>query len=235
MQHRRFPTKGKEIAIAWWQGERLTAIEGRLYREVLERKEEPDDEQLTLDARTELAKNQKAPSHIMSLGKASELDKNQLKQFEQHVLIHRDKTGQLPNASDLNTLCQAIKVRSQIMEAEGTNNWANNQDATVAKTPDATSGEKTSEKTPDLDIYRILIEQQAVLARTKGDGQNTLAKSEEMVAALQSRDALHAHDIKDSCSQRLDRLDAKIQSVKELSQEMKALDRGHQNQRGIEM
>jgi len=118
VQHRRFPNKEKEIAAAWWQGERLTAIEGRLYREALERKEEPDDKQLTLDARTELSKNQKAPSHIMTLGKASDLDKAQLKQFEQHVLIHQDKIGQLPNLSDLDALCQAIKIHGQIMEAE---------------------------------------------------------------------------------------------------------------------
>ena len=239
VQHRRFPNKGKEIAFAWWQGERLTAIEGRLYREALERKEEPDDKQLTLDARTELAKNQKAPSHIMTLGKASDLDKAQLKQFEQHVLTHQDKTGQLPTPSDLDLLCQAIKVLSQIIEADGIENRANNQGTTATKTPEPTSGEqKTSEKTPAPDIYRTLIEQQAVLACIKEGGLNSLARNEmskDMVAALQSHEVLQAHDIRDSCLERLDRLDAKIQSVKELSQDMKNLDRNRQNQRGIEM
>jgi Ti-type conjugative transfer relaxase TraA len=239
MQHRRFPNKGKEIAAAWWQGERLTAIEGRLYREALERKEEPDEKQLTLDARAELTKNQKAPNYIMTLGKASYLDKTQLKQFEQHVLIHQDKTGQLPNSSDLDALCQAIKVRGQIMEVEGVNNRANNQAAAITKMLEPTSVEQASEKTPDSDIYRNLIEQQVVLARIKGDGLKNLVKSEnkteEMSAELQTRDALQAHDIKDSCSEKLERLGAKIQSVKEFSQGMKALGRSRQNQRGIEM
>jgi len=234
VQHKRFPNKGKEIAAAWWQGERLTTIEGRLYRETLQRKEEPDEKQLTLDARTELAKNQKAPAHIMTLGKSSDLDKVQLKQFEQHVLIHQDKTGQLPKPSDLDTLCQAIKVRSQIMEAEGGDNRIDRQGAITTKTPEPRPGEKTSEKTPDTkpDIYRTLIEQQAVLARIKGDGLNNLARNEmskDMVAAL------HIHDIRDSCSERLDRLDAKIETVREFSQDMKTLERNRQKQRGIEM
>jgi ATP-dependent exoDNAse (exonuclease V) alpha subunit len=241
VQHRRFPNKDKEIAAAWWQGERLTAIEGRLYREALERKEEPDEKQLTLDARVELTKNQKAPSHILALGKASELDKNQLKQFEQHVLIHQDKTGLLPKPSDLGALCQAIKVRSQIMEAEGADNRANNQGETSTKTLGLMPGEKTSEKTSDpaSDLYRTLLEQQAVLVQIKGDRQNNLTKNEEVIAALQTCNPQKAHDLKDSCRdfclERLDRLNAKIQSVKEFSQEMKALDRIHQNQRGIEM
>jgi len=121
------------------------------------------------------------------------------------------------------------------------NNRANNQGAIAAKTSEPTPGEKTSEKTPDPspDIYRTLIEQQAILGRIKGDGLNNLArsgdKSEEMISVLQTRDALKTHDIRDSCSERLDRLDAKIQSVKEFSQEMKALDRSRQNQRGMEM
>jgi Ti-type conjugative transfer relaxase TraA len=235
VQHRRFPNKEKEIAAAWWQGERLTAIEGRLYREALERKEEPDEDQLTLDARAELAKNRKAPSHIMALGKASELDKVQLKQFEQHVLFHQDKTGQLPKSFDLDVLCQTIKVRSQIMETETANKQTEHQGATLTKTPDLTPSEKKSEKipAPTLGIYRTLIEQQAILGQIKGEGLNTLAKSghkiEEMIAALQT------HDLRDSCSERLDRLDAKIQSVKECSLDMKTLDRSRQNQRGMEV
>lgn len=241
MEHRRFPDKGKDIAAAWWQGERLTAIEGRLYREALERKEEPDDRQLTLEARAELAKNQKAPGHIMTLGKASDLDKAQLKQLEQHVLMHQDRTGQLPKPSDLDALCQAIKLRSQIMEREGADNQADRQGAMAAKIPE--SGAQISTKTPDPapDMYRTLIEQQAVLAHItdKGRALNNVAGSEEMTAALQNDDNLKAPDLKSSCRdfclERLDRLDAKIRSVKELSQEMRANDQSRQKRRGIEI
>lgn len=240
-QHSRFPDKEKEIAAAWWQGERLTAIEGRLYREALERKEEPDDKQLTLVARAELAKNQKAPGHIMTLGKASDLDKAQLKQLEQHVLMHQDRTGQLPDPSGLDVLCHAIRIRSQIMEGEGANNRADRQGAMAAKIPE--SGAQISTKTPDPapDMYRTLIEQQAVLAYTidRGKALNNVAGSEKVITALQNGDNLKDPDLKNSCrdfcSERLDRLAAKIRSVKELSQEMKAFDRSRQNQRGIEM
>jgi hypothetical protein len=242
MEHRRFPDKGKEIAAAWWQGERLTAIEGRLYREALERKEEPDDKRLTLEARAELARNQKVPGHIITLGKASDLDKAQLKQFEQHVLMHQDRIGQLPKPSDLDALCQAIKLRSQIMEREGVDNRTDRQGAMATQTPDSSSGNKQSDKTRDAapDMYRTLIEQQAVLAHIIDRGAaNNVTGSEEITAALPSRDNLKVPLLRDTCRdfclERLDRLDAKIRSVKELSQEIRASDRSRQNQRGIEM
>jgi|GEM_PF-985597 len=243
LQHGRFPKKEKEIAAAWWQGERLTAIEGRLYREALKRKEKHDEKQLTLDARVELSKNQKAPDHIMVFGKASDLDKAQLKQFEQHVLIHQDKTGQLPSPSDLEALCQVIKAHSQIMEVEGAHSGIDRQSAMASNTSVSTTGnkqgEQTSEKTPCLasDIYRTLIEQQAILRNIINGGEELRGenKADEMIATLRNRATPRSHDIKDSCSERLDRLDAKIQSVKGFSQDIKSLERNRQNQRGIEM
>ncbi len=127
------------------------------------------------------------------------------------------------------------------MEEEGANNRADRQGAMAAKIPE--SGVQISAKTPDPapDMYRALIEQQAVLAYTidRGKALNNVAGSKEMTAALPSGDNLKDPDLKNSCrdfcSERLDRLNAKIRSVKEFSQEMRANDQGRQNRRGIEI
>src|SRR5690606_16469147 len=99
---------------AYWQGERLTAIEGRLYKEILERGGRVNEEKLTLNARKELAKNRAVPDAVLTFGKASSLtEEEQIKQFEQHVLIHQDRTNQPPNPSDLEKICQVVKDHGQ--------------------------------------------------------------------------------------------------------------------------
>jgi len=235
--HKRFPENAAEIRGAYWQGERLTTIQGRLYGEALKTsKRKIDEEKLTLQARTELAKNQSAPGHIMVFGKASDLTDDQLKQFEQHVLIHQDKTSQLPNPSDLNAICRAIRVHSQIMNTQGLNNNLEGQDPTPIQTQDTSEAIPQKNQIPTTsDIYRTLIEQQALLTRTI-NREKEINKEEKMLMkegmSLQSN---NLREIQSFCAERLRRMNKKIQETKAFNQDMKTLEMTRQNQRGMEM
>jgi len=101
-QHKRYPEDATEINTAYWQAERLTAIEGRIYKGALEKgQRKVDDEKIILKARDELKKNQAVPDFILTFGKASDLTDQQLKKFEQHVLVHQDKTNRVPEPAEL--------------------------------------------------------------------------------------------------------------------------------------
>lgn len=117
-QHKRLPRSAEELNTAYWQGERLTVIEGRLYKQALELGKEVKPDDLIQQAREELYKHQKAPDNIMAFAKASELTPHQQEQFEQHVLMHRYKTGSIPTPSDLKAICQAIETHQQLSQQE---------------------------------------------------------------------------------------------------------------------
>jgi Ti-type conjugative transfer relaxase TraA len=285
LQNNRFP-EAHEIGWAYWQGERLTAIEGRLYREALKGDKTIDRKDLIQQARKELSKNQAAPDYIMVFGKASHLTDQRLEQFEQHVLMHQDKTGRVPEPVDLAHICKAITSHDQLMGRKGKE---------MAKIMPNLS--KMSENP---DIYRILIEQQAILAhiikddmkvwedlykatsphpqamdgkgptptpKSTPDGEATTLhpsahepemskethnqsrplradslEAEEISkrdrrspASSYERLSLKMDDIKDACSDRLEKLDSKVQEVKDFAQEMAELDLRRQNDRGIGM
>jgi Ti-type conjugative transfer relaxase TraA len=209
-EHKRFPENEAEISAAYWQGERLTAIEGRLYEEALKAGETKiDEDKLTLQARAELAKNQAAPAPIMAFGKASDLTEAQLKQFEQHVLIHQDKAGQPPKSSDLNAICQAIKVHDQVIKGEG------------------------FDKTLPPNLYRTLIEQQVLLTNDKE--REAIREEKIMMKEGISAQPLKRQGLQGFCVDRLQRMNDKIQEIKAFIQEMKTLEMSRQNQRGMEM
>jgi len=191
--HKRFPENAEELRIAYWQGERLTTIEGRLYAQALEREKKIDEKQLTLQARDELLKNQAIPTEIMLVGKATDLTETQLKQFEQHVLIHQDRTNKLPNTSELDKICKTIKIHEDFMGKER-----------------------------NRDIYTALIEQQAVLFKINSE--------QEILPTT-----LKVSEIKNFCSDKIERMNAKIHSFKAFAQEMKTRDLSRQNQRGLDM
>jgi hypothetical protein len=115
-QHKRLPESAEELSTAFWQGERLTAIEGRLHLKALEQGIEIKRDDFVQQARQELQKHQKAPDYIMAFVKTSELTLPQQEQFEQHVLIHHDKTGTLPEPKHLDDIRTAITIHSQIQE-----------------------------------------------------------------------------------------------------------------------
>lgn len=263
VQHKRLP-ESHEIGWAYWQGERLTAIEGRLYGEKLQTsKKKIDEEKLTLQAREELSKNQAAPDHVMAFEQASKLTQAQLGQFEQHVLIHRDKAGRAPEPVDLDHICKAIKVHDQLMGQE------------IKQTINS------PKMADNPDIYRVLIEQQAVLTHViKNSAQETaqmgrnipdqgtspppqpaseqdipkrpLNQDIQQKAGSQEHDeinvkdrekpskiheplAIKADDIRDACSGRLQKLNDKVQELKDFNQRMAELDLRRQNDRGMGM
>jgi Ti-type conjugative transfer relaxase TraA len=145
-QHKRLPETAEEISTAFWQGERLTVIEGRLYYEALERGTEIKQDDFIQQARQELLKNQKAPDYIMAYTKASEFTLPQQEQFEQHVLLHRDKTGTVPEPKHLEVICTVITAHSQIRGQGSEIDINKSKDDKVAS-------------------YEALIEQQAIIHR----------------------------------------------------------------------
>lgn len=263
VQHKRLP-EPHEIGWAYWQGERLTAIEGRLYGEKLEvGTKKIDEEKLTLQAREELSKNQVASDHIMAFARASKLTKAQLGQFEQHILMHRDKNGRVPEAGDLYHMCKAVKAHDQIMGQDISHSF------------------NSPKMVENPDIYRTLIEQQTVLAYIiKNSAQDILQtdksipdqgtnpppqlvseqdipkatlnqdtqqkagsqeydkidiKGREMSSKIREPLAIKADDIRDACSGRLQNLNDKVQETKEHNQQMAELDFRRQNDRGMGM
>jgi Ti-type conjugative transfer relaxase TraA len=237
MQHRRFPETVEELNVAWWQGERLTAIEGRLYKEALEKKEKVDEKQLTLYARKELTKNQEAPDYILAFGKVADLAESQIKQFEQHVLIHQDRMGKLPASDDLDALCRVIRMHGQLMGTDGSTNKAEGQAPPANKTQG--TPQETSQPIPGInnsDNYRILIEQQAVLERMMNKGEE-MRKEEKIILkeGILPRMLPQAHEIRESCSERLGRMNEKVQEISVYAQEMDALELNRQSRRGMDM
>jgi Ti-type conjugative transfer relaxase TraA len=263
VQHKRLP-EPHEIGWAYWQGERLTAIEGRLYGEKLEAgTKKIDEEKLTLQARGELSKNQAAPKYIMAVGHTSKLTQAQLKQFEQHILMRRDKTGRVPEPVDLDHICKAIKVHDQLMGQE------------IKQT---INSPKMAENP---DTYRILIEQQTVLAHLMKDNVQDAAqvgknipdqgvnpppqstneqdipkaphnqdiqqkagsqeydeidiKGREMPSKIRAPLAIKVDDIRDACSGRLQKFNDKVQELKDFNQRMADLKLRRQNDRGMGM
>ena len=273
-----------EISWTYWQAERLTAIEGRLYGEKLEAgKKKIDENKLILQAREELSKNQAAPKYIMDSGRASKLTEARLKQFEQHVLIYQDKTGRAPEPVDLDHIRKAIKIHDQfiVQEIKQTINSPK-----MAKNP---------------DIYRTLIEQQAVLAylikgstrvqdetlnkatlsqsqatteqdpaqmtknvpngeantshpsaskqdmskatnnremrlRTDNEERHETSKKDEKISSTSFDSfSLKVDDIRDSCSDRFQKLNNKVQELKDFNQRMADLDLRRQNDKGMGM
>jgi ATP-dependent exoDNAse (exonuclease V) alpha subunit len=262
VHHRRLPRTAKELDAAYWQGERLTAIEGRLYKEALKGKDKTIDEKaITTRARTELAQNQTAPRHVTVFGKASDLDKAQLKQLQQHALLHQDRTNQPPTSSDLDALCQAIKAHGRMMgieesvKTDGTLNKVEEQGASATHTPNKALKEnfhqspnqasnpqqeqsKTSEPRPSSGsgIYQSLIEQQSLLTHIKDGSAETINRGGKMVLKDEAVSTLlKTHKIQDSCTERLCRMNSEIQSLKDYSQEMKSLASRRQRQRGFDM
>jgi Ti-type conjugative transfer relaxase TraA len=244
MQHRRFPDTAEELNAAWWQGERLTAIEGRLYKEALEGKKKVDEKQLTIQARKELAKNQVAPGYILAFGKASDLAESQVKQLEQHVLMHQDRTGNIPASADLDALCRVIRMHSQVMGTDGINNKGTGHVPSDNWTSSQTQGalQEISQKIPEADTsdtYRILIEQQAVLGQmvNRSGAMDKIDQEGKIIlkGGVLSATAPQAYEIRDSCSERLGRMNEKVLETKAFAQEMKALELSRQNQGGIEM
>lgn len=224
--HKRFPENAEELSAAYWQGERLTAIEGRLYKETLGKGCKPNEKELMLQARKELSKNQVAPDHILMFGKASDLTHEQLKQFEQHVLIHQDRTNQLPNPSELDTICQVVKihnqaVHNQVMERGKIDQTSGQQGSPSAQTQNS-SQKSHGEITPQPLAYHALIDQQAILASTQ--------KGQEInVTTLKTK------EIQSSCAEKLSRMDDKMRSMSNLTQEMRDHDLNRQNSRGMEL
>jgi ATP-dependent exoDNAse (exonuclease V) alpha subunit len=260
VHHKRLPRTAKELDAAYWQGERLTAIEGRLYKEALEGKQKNIDEKvLTTRARAELAENQTAPRHVTVFGKASGLTPSQLKQLQQHALFHQDKTNQSPTPSDLESICQAIKAHGRLMEAdggvkvEGSLDEARGHGTPFTKTPtkapkesfnqDATQTPnpqqerpKTPEPSSSAVIYQSLMEQQALLRHIKDGSVKTIYKNGKMVLKDETISMLFKSlKVQDSCSERLGRMNSAIQSLKDYSKEMRVLDLSRQNQRGMDV
>jgi ATP-dependent exoDNAse (exonuclease V) alpha subunit len=260
VHHRRLPRTAKELDAAYWQGERLTAIEGRLYKEALKGKDKTIDEKaITIRARAELAENQTASRHVTVFGKASELTPTQLKQLQQHALLHQDRTNQPPTSFDLEYICQAIKAHGRMMgieedvKVEERLNRAEGPAGSCPQTPNKALKENFNQdanQTPNPQeerskilgsslssgIYKSLIEQQALLAHIKDGNAETINRGEKVVLKDEAISTLlKTHKIQDSCSERLCRMNSEIQSLKEHSQEMKSLASRRQKQRGFEM
>lgn len=235
--HKRFPENESEMSAAYWQGERLTAIEGRLYGEALKAgKKKIDEEKLTLQARAELAKNQVAPDPVLVFGKASDLTEPQLKQFEQHVLLYRDKTGQLPRPSDMNSICQVIQVHAQVRETEGFKDKVEGQES--SHTQPQNSPENSLQKnpgSPTSDNYRTLIEQQALLRHSINRERTGNIQEKLDLKTEASTQLFKSKEIQEFCADRLQRTTEKAQEMKAITQDMKTLEINRQNHRGMEV
>jgi len=243
VRHGRFPNKREELEEAWWQGERLTAIEGRLYREAFPKKKRVDLKELTLCARKELSQHQAVPGPILTFGRACDLTESQIGQLGQHALIHRDRTGQFPDPSGLEAICQTIRAHAEMAggaraheKAHGHGGRQGVPVSPAVSQPPQTQGarERSPEDAPTKTDYRALIEQQALLAHLSNRGVEAGREGETALKGI-SPGLPKPHDLQKSCSDRLRRMEKAVTSTQKFERDMKALDLSRQNQRGMDV
>lgn len=110
--HKRFPHPD-ELAHTWWQAERLTAIEGRLYQRNLEQGFSPNPADLCQEARQAFLKNTDLTSEAKALIKAAGLEENQMAQATQHLLFYKDKTGENPTRARIQEIIEVVKTHAE--------------------------------------------------------------------------------------------------------------------------
>ncbi|MCE3230503.1 MAG: hypothetical protein K0R52_431 [Alphaproteobacteria bacterium] len=138
--HGRFPNPD-ELADTWWQAERLTAIEGRLYHQNLTRGVSIALADLCQEARQAFLKSGNITSEAKETINAALLRHSQAGQVEQHILFHKDRTGSDPSLVRIQEIIEAVK------EHEGTGNFQVSNDVSRFS-----------------NQYLHLIEQQEILA-----------------------------------------------------------------------
>ena len=110
--YKRFPNPD-ELADTWWQAERLTAIEGRLFHRNQLNGVSTYIPDLSQKARQEFLKNTDITPEVKETIKIAHLKENQIVQVEQHILFHRDKTGEDTTIARIQEIIEAIKIHAE--------------------------------------------------------------------------------------------------------------------------
>jgi hypothetical protein len=181
--HSRFP-KPEELESTWWQAERLTAIEGRIYHQNLKQGISMPLCNLRDAAREEFAQRevfqlQELPPEGQKLLNSTHLTTPQTFQVQQHILFHRDQTGELPLLSRIQDIINTVKAHTE------THSGHEDQ---VTKLPG--SDDKLAPHAARLSRqYASLMEQQQLLSgRASAEGANApaafLLSKEDKMAQL---------------------------------------------------
>jgi ATP-dependent exoDNAse (exonuclease V) alpha subunit len=162
----RFP-KPEELEATWWQAERLTAIEGRIYHQGLKQGSFMPISDLRDAAREEFAKRevfqlQEQSTEGQKLLKTTYLTESQALQVQQHILFHQDQTGELPSVSRIHDIINAVKAHAEMRGGQG-DQAAKLPDSDAQLAPPASAARFSRQ-------YASLMEQQQLLSgRTSTD------------------------------------------------------------------
>ncbi len=118
--YKRFPNPD-ELADTWWQAERLTAIEGRLYHQNLKQGISKHLETLRNAARKEFIEKKSLSLSNLSVEvqrilKTAPLREFQIAQVEEHILFYQDKTGEDPTAINIQEIIEVVKMHTENMD-----------------------------------------------------------------------------------------------------------------------